>query len=104
MLLVSIISTVVATIKILWARIEKNLDSSFHAMQVKLEDVATQAGQCQSDIRDLERKLYQFQIDLPHAYVARDDYIRGQTVIEAKLDALATKLENVQIKQGMRND
>lgn len=101
MILTTFIGTVVATIKILWGRIEKNLDGNFQAMQSKLEDVAKQAAQSQNDIRDLERKLYQFQIDLPHSYVARDDYIRGQTVIEAKLDALASKLETVQIKQGM---
>ncbi|WP_111861018.1 hypothetical protein [Acinetobacter sp. CFCC 10889] len=102
MVLITMVSTVVATIKILWNRIEVNLDNNFKSMQNKLEDVANQSLQSQKDIRDLERKLYQFQIDLPHAYVARDDYIRGQTVIEAKLDAVAQKLENVQIKQGMQ--
>lgn len=38
---------------------------------------------------------------MPFRYIARDDYIRGQTVIEAKLDAVAEKLEKVQIKQGI---
>lgn len=100
--LTTMISTVVATIKILWARIEVNLQSNFKSMQDKLNEVASQSAQSQNEIRDLERKMFQFQIDLPHAYVARDDYIRGQTVIEAKLDAVAQKLENVQIKQGMQ--
>ena len=37
-----------------------------------------------------------FKADLPLNYVRREDYIRGQTVIEAKLDALYNKLEVVQ--------
>ena len=37
-----------------------------------------------------------FQAELPVQYVRREDYIRGQTVIEAKLDALYNKLEVVQ--------
>lgn len=101
MILISTIGTVVATIKILWARIEQNLNNNFQVVQSKLEEVAKQSEQNHTDIRDLERKFYKFQIDLPHTYVAREDYIRGQTVIEAKLDALASKIENVQIRQGM---
>ena len=101
MILIAMISTVIATIKILWGRIETNLNNNFQVMQNRLEDVAKQSAQNHDDIRDLERKFYKFQIDLPHVYVAREDYIRGQTVIEAKLDALASKIENVQIRQGM---
>lgn len=101
MILISTIGTVVATIKILWARIEQNLNNNFQVVQSKLEEVAKQSEQNHVDIRDLERKFYKFQIDLPHTYVAREDYIRGQTVIEAKLDALASKIENIQIRQGM---
>ncbi|OTG87685.1 hypothetical protein B9T31_04090 [Acinetobacter sp. ANC 4558] len=104
MILITIITTVVTTIKILWGRIEENLNSNFQVVQNKLEDVSKQSEQNQSEIRDLERKFYKFQIDLPHAYVAREDYIRGQTVIEAKLDALASKIENVQIRQGMNKE
>ena len=67
----------------------------------QLEEVSKQAAKSQHDVQELERKFYQFQIDLPHTYVAREDYIRGQTIIEAKLDSLASKIENIQIRQGM---
>lgn len=46
---------------------------------------------------ELELKFYQHLADLPVAYVRREDYVRGQTVIEAKLDALATELKSLQI-------
>ena len=101
MVLIAVISIVIATIKILWVRIEENLNNNFQVLHNKLEDVAKQSEQNHADIRELERQFYKLQIDLPHAYVAREDYIRGQTVIEAKLDALALKIENVQIRQGM---
>jgi hypothetical protein len=35
---------------------------------------------------------------MPLHYVRREDYVRNQTVIEAKLDALALRLENVRLK------
>lgn len=100
-LLVTVISVVIGTVKILWGRIEINLNTNFKTVQSQLEEVSKQAAKSQQDVRELERKFYQFQIDLLHSYVAREDYIRGQTVIEAKLDSLASKIENVQIRQGM---
>ncbi|MDF5991266.1 hypothetical protein P4119_17475 [Pseudomonas aeruginosa] len=39
--------------------------------------------------------------ELPIQYVRREDYIRGQSVIEAKLDGLAVKLENAQLRSLM---
>ena len=39
-----------------------------------------------------------FQTILPNLYLRREDYIRGQSTIEAKLDAIATELKMVQIK------
>jgi hypothetical protein len=49
-------------------------------------------------LQSLERDFLRFQAELPLHYVRREDYVRGQTVIEAKLDALYNKLEIVQLK------
>lgn len=46
----------------------------------------------------MERELLRFQAEMPLQYVRREDYIRGQSVIEAKLDGLGTKLENAQLR------
>lgn len=43
--------------------------------------------------RRIERELLELRADLPMSYVRREDHIRNQSVIEAKLDALASKLE-----------
>ncbi|RSN77911.1 hypothetical protein [Acinetobacter haemolyticus] len=102
MILITVLSTVIGTVKVLWGRIEKSLDQNFSATNQKLEHVSRQAEQGQNDIRRLERDFLIHQAELPNKFVAREDYIRGQTVIEAKLDAVAQKLENVQIKQGMQ--
>ena len=54
-------------------------------------------------MQELERNFLKWQAELPVHYVRREDYVRGQSVIEAKLDALYSKLELVQIK-GAKND
>lgn len=45
----------------------------------------------------LERQFLEFKAELPVQYVRREDYVRGQSVIEAKLDALYSKLEIVRM-------
>lgn len=50
--------------------------------------------------RDLERDFLKHLAELPVHYVRREDYVRGQTVIEAKLDAIATQVTAVQINRG----
>ena len=41
---------------------------------------------------------------MPFRYIARDDYIRGQTVIEAKLDAVAEKLEKFRLSKELPHE
>lgn len=50
------------------------------------------------DVMRLEREFLKFRADLPMTYVIRDDYVRNQTVIEAKLDSVALRLENLKLK------
>ena len=50
--------------------------------------------------RELELKFYQHLADLPVNYVRREDYARGQGVLESKVDAVAGKVERVQILLG----
>ena len=80
----------------------------------QLQDVAAKAAYTQIHLRldtldaaakndtgqwqRVERELLALKADLPLHYVRRDDYIRGQSVIEAKLDGLGVKLENVQLR------
>lgn len=52
--------------------------------------------------RNLEREVMSMKADLPLAYVRREDFVRNQSVIEAKLDGLALRIENLTLRG--RND
>lgn len=48
----------------------------------------------------IERDLMSLKADLPVQYVRREDYVRNQTVLEAKLDAVAVRIENIQLRSN----
>ena len=64
------------------ARFESRMDE-------RLDDMEDARAADAQALRALERTFLQQQADLPLQYVMRPDYIRNQSVIEAKLDALA---------------
>lgn len=68
----------------------------------KFGAIAQQIQRESTDWQRLERDFLRFQAELPVIYVRREDYVRNQTVIEAKLDSLALKLENMQLKGAMK--
>lgn len=94
--------------KILLAEFEKRQGERFEA-----QEASRKAAQEHWDLRfstlekgaadwmRLEREFLKFRAELPMTYVIRDDYVRNQTVIEAKLDALALRLENAQLKGAL---
>jgi hypothetical protein len=45
--------------------------------------------------RDLERRLLEMKADLPLSYVRREDHIRYETVIDAKLDRLGYLIADI---------
>lgn len=67
-------------------------------MTEKLGHLSSQMDSGASEIQRLEREFLKFQADMPLHYVRREDYIRGQSVIESKLDALFNEVKQVQIK------
>lgn len=48
-------------------------------------------------LQTLEREFLRGQAELPVHYVRREDYVRGQSILEAKLDATYSKLETLRI-------
>ena len=77
--------------RILLGQIDKRLDERF-AVQTSLLQGTT------GKVDKLKRDFLEWRAEMPIHYVRREDYVRGQTVIEAKLDALYNKLEIVQMK------
>ena len=56
----------------------------------------------EEDHRELERNFLRHLADLPEKYVRREDHIRFETVITAKLDALYSKIELLSDRQQVR--
>lgn len=95
--------------KLLLDRIDRQLDAKFTAQEKAREEGAkvlrehidrhiAEGDRTATQVTNLERDFLKWQAELPVHYVRREDYVRGQTVIEAKLDALYNKLEVVQMK------
>lgn len=108
-LLLSFLSFTFVAGRMLLAQVDQRLAQRFEAM----ENAREQAGKHWDEkfasileksqtqgvgLSNLERDFLRFQADLPLHYVRREDYVRGQSVIEAKLDALYSELKVVQIK------
>ena len=95
--------------KILFTQFERRLIERFaeqdesraagqRALREALDQHLAEERRNSDALQTLERDFLRFQAELPIHYVRREDYVRGQTVIEAKLDALDSKLETVQLK------
>lgn len=81
-------------VKVLLAQMESRLEQRFSMMDDRFEAVAKDSER----LRQVELGLERLRGEMPLHYVRREDYVRNQTVLEAKLDALALRLENVQLK------
>ena len=77
--------------RLIAAQFEARLNERFDTLQKQREQEA-------KGISELERNFLKFQADLPLHYVRREDYVRGQSVLEAKLDGLADKIEKAQLR------
>ncbi|MBC3813089.1 hypothetical protein H8K26_16735 [Undibacterium aquatile] len=112
-LLVSFMGFCFAAGKVLLSQIDRRLNERFTAMEEsrdaaskhwdeKFSTVIEQNRREAQGWANLERDFLRFQAELPLQYVRREDYVRNQTVIEAKLDAVALKIENIQLKGNQR--
>ncbi|MEW6309920.1 MAG: hypothetical protein AB1532_03200 [Pseudomonadota bacterium] len=112
-LLLSFLGFLFAAGKLLLSQIDRRLNERFETIEKAREEGQATWRQTftqhldeerrETDLlRNIEREFLRFQAELPLQYVRREDYVRGQSVIEAKLDALYNKLEVVQMK-GVNN-
>ncbi|MDR1423483.1 MAG: hypothetical protein LBI92_02585 [Azoarcus sp.] len=81
--------------RVLGAQIEKRLAERFEH-----GDRAT--ARVESATAALEKEFYALKAEIPREYVRREDYIRGQSVVESKIDALAFRIENLVLKGAMK--
>lgn len=70
------------------------------------EKIARQFASLEGDAKEwdrVEKEWLRFQAELPIQYVRREDFVRNQNIIEAKLDTLSVKLENIQLRDSGRS-
>ncbi|WP_217994845.1 hypothetical protein [Methylogaea oryzae] len=84
--------------KVLFGQFERRMSERFSAMQQALKDHTESEAKALSQLQSLERDLLNLKADIPLHYVRREDYVRNQTVIEAKIDAVGLKIENWQLR------
>lgn len=114
--LLGIFTTLVfGLVKLLLWQFEKRLDERFSAQETARKEtsqlwegnfakVLNRQDKDAEALRQLENEFLRFKGELPLEYVRREDWVRGQSVIEAKLDGLALKFENLLLKKGSRTD
>lgn len=54
--------------------------------------------------RKIERELLTLKADLPNLYVRREDYVVGQSVINAKLDSLWQRIDTIANNQQQQEN
>lgn len=112
-LLVMFMGSVAGAGKLLMAQLQRHLDDRFESqdearkenhrqLSRRLDGIETTNKEEASQWQRVERELMSLKAEMPLNYVRREDYIRGQSVIEAKLDGLATKLENAQLRMTIK--
>lgn len=72
--------------------------AAFDAQNVRLDSIERVNREEAGNWQRIERELLAFKAELPMNYVRRDDDIRSKSVIEAKIDGLAVKIENAQLR------
>ena len=77
---------------------DKTRDENHAATTNRLSAIENAARADANNWQRIEREVLMLKADLPQRFVMREDYIRGQSLIEAKLDALAGKLENAALR------
>ena len=70
----------------------KMLLAQFQAQQ---DERQKQQERLQGKVETMEKQLGEFNASLPMTYVLREDYIRNQVVLEAKLDNVVDKLTEI---------
>lgn len=97
-LIVVILGAFLGLLKTLMAQQVAQINAGFAAQNTRLEAIEKANREEAGNWQRVERELMGLKAELPMSYVRREDYIRGQSVVEAKLDGLATKIENAQLR------
>ena len=99
-LLLAILGGVAGLGRIAIEQISRAEDSRHAALGVQIADIERAMRDETVQWQRLERELLMLKADLPMHYVRRDDFVRVQSIIESKLDGLALRIENSDLKRS----
>ncbi len=87
-----------AVAKVAGKQFEGRLETRFEVFRAALQDLQRVGGErlqkLENKYEALDGDVRRILIELPRDYVARTDYIRLETVMEAKIDQLGLRIEN----------
>jgi len=112
-LLLAFFGAVATGAKMMFGQFERRLADRFVSQELALatsnkstNDLLTrhveEQGKVVDKMNELERDMLKWRAELPLQYVRREDYVRNQTVIEAKLDTISVRVQNIQLTTGTR--
>ena len=78
--------------KAFFGRIETSLKDRDDGLKTELSKMGDQMSKESEAIRQLDREILKLKAELPREYVAKEDFVRSFTVVEAKIDAVQTTL------------
>lgn len=74
------------------------LDRYVEAVKAQIGMMATQILTHAGEITRLDKEILKLRAEVARDCFSRDDHIRYETVINAKVDALGTKIENLMLR------
>lgn len=80
------------TIMIMVRLVDRWLMSRFADIGSRLDEIGQSINRDIGELKRVEQSLMDLRTTLPEKYVLRNDYLRGQQMLESKLDALADKI------------
>lgn len=89
--------------RVLFTQIDRRLTERFAAQDAAQAEAKGAWERAFADIAALERDFLRFQANLPLDYTRREDSVRNQTVIEAKIDAVMLHVQNLQLREAGRD-
>jgi hypothetical protein len=92
MLAITIVGSIFGAGKAFFGRIETSLKDRDDGLKTELSKMGDQMSKESEAIRQLDREILKLKAELPREYVAKEDFIRSFTVVEAKIDAVQTTL------------
>ncbi len=94
MLAITIGGSIFGAGRAFFGRVETALKDRDDGLKAEIAKVNDNMNKESEAIRKLDRDLLMLRADLPREYVAKEDFVRSFTVVEAKIDAVQTTLTN----------